>query len=233
MSQLTQSLAANLERTRNRIEAAARRSGRDPEDVRLVAVTKRSSVEDVRPLVELGVSDLGENYPQELWIKARAMTDLPIAWHLIGLLQSNKARRTLPLVSVVHAVDSLGLLQRLDAIAAEVAKPPSVLLQVNCSSEPSKHGWSPESLERDAEAIGLCRRIPITGLMTMAALAENPERARPAFRLLRQTRDRVRAATGLALPDLSMGMSGDFEVAIEEGATYVRIGSALFEENEV
>ncbi|MHB1557583.1 MAG: YggS family pyridoxal phosphate-dependent enzyme [Isosphaeraceae bacterium] len=221
----------NLERVRARITAAAVRSGRSADTVRLVAVTKRVPVEWVRPLVEAGAVDLGENYPQELWSKAEALADLgaSIRWHLIGHLQSNKVKKTLPLVRMIHAVDSLKLLRILDEAAGSLEAPPTVCLQVNTSAEPNKHGWGPDAIRADAEAIAACRAIPIVGLMTMAALGTNAETARGSFIELREIRDDLRSRTGLALDELSMGMSGDFETAIEEGATLVRVGSALFE----
>jgi pyridoxal phosphate enzyme (YggS family) len=209
--------------------SAARRASRRPDAVTLVGVTKRNPPEMIRPLVELGIADLGENYPQELWNKVTAIADPRLRWHLIGHLQGNKAGRTLPLVRMIHAVDSLKLLRTLDALAADLADPPSVCLQVNCSGEAAKHGWSPSAILDDAETIASCRSIPIVGLMTMAAYDVEPEAARPAFVRLRETRDALRSRTGLVLPELSMGMSNDFEVAIEEGATLVRVGSALFE----
>ncbi len=221
----------NLDRVHARITAAARRSGRSAEAVRLVAVTKRKPAEWVRPLVACGALDLGENYPQELWSKAEALADLgdSIRWHLIGHLQTNKVKKTLPLLRMIHAVDSLKLLRILDEAAGSLVSPPPVCLQVNTSAEPNKHGWDPDGIQADAEAIVACRAIPIVGLMTMAALGTNAETARGSFVELREIRDDLRRRTGLALDELSMGMSGDFETAIEEGATIVRVGSALFE----
>lgn len=221
----------NLGRVEARIAEAARRSGRKPEAVRLVAVTKRNPPEWIRPLVACGARDLGENYPQELWAKAESLADLGevVRWHLIGHLQSNKVKKTLPMIAMIHAVDSLKLLRTLDEVAGTMARPPGVCLQVNTSDEPSKHGWSPEGILADAEAIASCRSIPIVGLMTMAALGTSAETARGSFVALREVRDRLRARTGLPLDELSMGMSNDFETAIEEGATLVRVGSALFE----
>jgi PLP dependent protein len=224
-----QRLRVNWESVQRRIAEAARRSGRDPGAVTLVAVTKRSPPEMIRPLVAFGARDLGENYPQELWKKVEALAGLPVCWHLIGHLQSNKAKKTLPMVRMFHAVDSLALLRTLDASAEGRTDPPAVCLQVNTSGEAAKHGWAPEAIPRDAEAIAACRHIPVVGLMTMAALDTTAETARPSFLLLRRLRDDLRARTGLALDALSMGMSNDFETAIEEGATLVRIGSALFE----
>src|SRR5262249_38598443 len=147
----------------------------------------------------------------------------PVCWHLIGHLQSNKARKTLPLVRLVHAVDSLKLLRTLDELVRDLGlpDPPSVCLQVNTSGETAKHGWAPEAIAADAEALGSCRRLPIVGLMTMAALGSTSQAARASFARLRDTRDALSARTGLPLDELSMGMSGDFEEAIEEGATLV------------
>jgi pyridoxal phosphate enzyme (YggS family) len=222
-------LRRNLESVRERIASAARRSGREPSAITLVGVTKRTAPEAARELVSLGVSDLGENYPQELWMKADALADLPVRWHLIGHLQGNKAKRTFNLVRMIHAVDSLKLLRSLDELARGVSEPPGVCLQVNASHELAKHGWGVEQILADAEAIAACRAIPVVGLMTMAALGTDSETARPSFVELREVRDALRARTGLPLKHLSMGMTGDFETAIEEGATLVRVGSALFE----
>jgi pyridoxal phosphate enzyme (YggS family) len=222
-------LRENLATVLDRIAAAARRSGREAAAVRLVAVTKKCPAEWARELAALGQLDLGENYPQELWAKADALADLPVRWHLIGHLQGNKARRTAARVRMIHGVDSWKLLRALDELAPALPDPPRVCLQVNVSAEPSKHGWTPEGLLADAEAIAACRAVPVVGLMTMAALGTDAETARPAFVRLRAIRDELRRRTGLALDELSMGMSNDFEAAVEEGATLVRVGSALFE----
>jgi len=231
LSQSSNRIRENLESVRCRIAEAARRSGRAEASVALVAVTKKWPAEVVRPLVAAGVLDLGENYPQELWRKVDSLAELdqPVRWHLIGHLQTNKARRTLPLVRMIHAVDSLKLLQLLDTLAREVSNPPSVCMQVNTSGEVSKHGWSADPILGDADAIAGCRSIPIVGVMTIAGWGTDAETARPSFIRLRETRDALRQRTGLPLSELSMGMSSDFEAAIEEGATLVRIGSALFE----
>jgi pyridoxal phosphate enzyme (YggS family) len=229
--EISDAIRRNLALVRARIASAALRSGRAAEAVTLVAVTKKVPVAIVRLLADAGARDLGENYPQELWAKADALAGHPAKprWHLIGHLQSNKAKRTLPMVSMIHAVDSLKLLQALDALASDLPTAPAVCLQVNTSAEEAKHGWPPEGILSDAEAIAACRNIPIAGLMTMAAWGTDSETARPSFRRLRQIRDELRRRTGLPLAELSMGMSGDFESAVEEGATLVRIGSALFE----
>jgi pyridoxal phosphate enzyme (YggS family) len=221
----------NLESIRARMAEAARRSERAAGAVTLVAVTKKCPMEFVQALIVAGALELGENYPQELWriVDALAHLDSPIRWHLIGHLQSNKARRTMPMVKMIHAVDSLRLLRTLDTLAAEMPEPPSVCLQVNTSAEATKHGWSAEEILADADDIAACAKIPVVGLMTMAAWGTSAHSARPSFVLLRETRDALGRRTGLPLLELSMGMSGDFETAIEEGATLVRIGTALFE----
>jgi pyridoxal phosphate enzyme (YggS family) len=231
METISDTIRRNVAQVRARIARAALRSGRAADAITLVAVTKKVPVSIVRLLAEAGERDLGENYPQELWTKAEALADHPAAsrWHLIGHLQGNKAKRTLPLVSMIHAVDSLKLLQGLDVLASDLPTAPAICLQVNTSAEEAKHGWPPEGILQDAEAIAACRHIPIVGLMTMAAWGTDAETARPSFRRLRQIRDELRRRTGLPLAELSMGMSGDFESAVEEGATLVRIGSALFE----
>ena len=222
-------LKDNLATVTARIARASERSGRVASAVTLVAVTKRTPPEWARALLGLGAADFGENYPQDLWNKAEALQGLPVRWHLIGHLQGNKARKTLPMVRMIHSVDSLKLLRALDDLAGELMDPPEVCLQINTSGEPSKHGWASDSVAADAEAIAACRQIPVVGLMTIAALGTSAETARPAFRRLQGVRDDLRGRTGLALDHLSMGMSNDYETAVEEGATLVRVGSALFE----
>ncbi len=214
-----------------RIAQAAETSGRSSNAVRLIAVTKRTPHAWSRHLVQFGQCDLGENYPQELWDKADALSDLPMTWHHIGHLQSNKARRTLEVVTWIHGVDSLKLLDRLITLAAErPQRPLRLLLQVNTSGETAKHGWNPDDLIAEAESIAeRAERIPIAGLMTIAGYGTDDETARPMFARLRQLRDQLRQRTGLPWNELSMGMSGDFEAGIAEGASMVRVGSALFD----
>ena len=222
-------IAENFRSVRERIAEAARRSGREASAVTLVAVTKRNAVGPIRHLVELGQVDLGENYPQELWAKAEELAELPVRWHLIGHLQGNKAKKTVPMVRMIHAVDSLKLLRALDDMAGGMTNPPTVCLQVNASGEGSKHGWGLDEILKDADAIAVFRNIAVVGVMTIAGYGTSNDEARPTFAGLRELRDRLRVATGLPLPELSMGMSGDFEAAIEEGATFIRVGSSLFE----
>jgi len=205
------------------------RSGRPPHSASLVAVTKQVPVEWAAALVSLGQFNLGENYPQELWRKVEVLPAPPVYWHLIGHLQTNKAKKTYPLVGRVHSVDSLKLLSVLDELAAGLFTPGAVCLQVNCSGEESKYGWTPEQILEDAEAIAAFQHVRVAGLMTMAAQGTTAEEARPAFIRLREIRDQLETRMGKSLPELSMGMSNDYDVAIQEGSTWVRVGSALFE----
>lgn len=210
-----------------RIADAAARSGRRREDVTLVAVTKYSSPDIAALAWDLGLRDFGESRPQELWKKLAA---LPTAnWHLIGHLQRNKIDKTIPLVSLVHSVDSERLLLALDEFGRKRGTPVSVLLEVNCSREESKGGLRPEDVPALTDKAVALPGVRVDGLMTMAAFHDDPQLCRPTFAELRELRDRLRSRSGLPLPHLSMGMSNDFEVAIEEGATLVRIGSTLFE----
>jgi pyridoxal phosphate enzyme (YggS family) len=223
-------LRQRLDAVEGRLCAACRRVGHPRADVTLVAVTKTVPVEVAALLPELGVLDLGENRPQELWKKSAALPPA-VRWHLIGHLQRNKVERTLPLVHRIHSVDSLRLLQALEAEAARRRVLPEVLLEVNASREANKQGFTPEEVPELAPPLANLRCVRVGGLMTMAAYEEDPERCRPTFALLRSLRDRLQAALGPAhsLVHLSMGMSNDFEVAVEEGATIVRLGSVLFE----
>ena len=226
-SDVSAALADRIAGVRGRIADAARRAGRDPAEVALVAVTKTTTPAVAALAFGLGAADLGESRPQELWKKAEA---LKVArWHLIGHLQRNKLDRTVPLVSLVHSVDSERLLDAIDAFGRKRGAPVRVLLEVNCSREAAKGGFHPEDVPALADTLPTRTGVAVRGLMTMAAYSDDPETARPVFHELRQLRDRLRAATGLPLPDLSMGMSGDFEVGVEEGATLVRVGSTLFE----
>jgi pyridoxal phosphate enzyme (YggS family) len=219
-------LAERFAAVRSRFSDACQRSGRDPSSVTLVAVTKTVSSEVAAIAAEF-VPDLAESRPQELWKKATAAPQA--RWHLIGHLQRNKIERTVPLVTLIHSVDSERLLDALAAFGAKNGKPVPVLLEVNCSREAAKGGFSVESLPALGDKLASLAGVSVRGLMTMAAYSDNPEKARPFFAELRRLRDDLRSRIGLELPELSMGMSGDFEVAIEEGASLVRIGTTLFE----
>ncbi len=228
MKTISEILKERLASVNERITAAAARAGRRREDVTLVAVTKTVSVEVAQIVYEMGQRDFGESRPQELWKKQAA---LPHArWHMIGHLQRNKIDKTIPLVSLVHSVDSERLLTALHEFGSKRNHPVPLLLEVNCSREENKGGLSPETLNAVADTALSLSGVQLQGLMTMAAYHEDPNRCRPAFAELRELRDALRVRTGAALPHLSMGMSNDFEIAIEEGSTMVRIGSTLFEE---
>ena len=211
---------------RCRIADAARRAGRDAGHVTLVAVTKTASLEVATTAAEQ-IPDLAESRPQELWKKAAAVPGA--RWHLIGHLQRNKMDRTVPLVTLIHSVDSERLLNSLAVFGDKNGVRVPVLLEVNCSRETAKGGFPVESVSALGDRLASLSGVAIRGLMTMAAYSDNPEHARPVFAELRELRDHLRSRTGLELRDLSMGMSGDYEVAVEEGATLVRIGTMLFE----
>ena len=229
-ARMTDRLADNLQRVTAEIATACDRASRSPNEVTLVAVTKYADMAWVRRLVELGIRDLAESRPQQLVERAEQLPS-DIRWHQIGHLQRNKVKSLLARTAMIHSIDSLRLLERIAEVAVEQPLRPRVLLEVNVSAEPAKDGLSIAELTSQWDALQAVPNIDIVGLMTMAPLADDPEAARPVFRELRQLRDNLaaRAAPHVKLTELSMGMSGDFVVAIEEGATLVRIGSRLFE----
>jgi PLP dependent protein len=216
----------------DRIRQAALACGRDPRSVRLVAVSKTVSAERVRQAVAAGVDTLGENYIQEARAKIDALAALPVAWHFIGHLQTNKAKYAVRLFELIHTVDSLKLATELDRQAAKAGKTQRVLVQVNVSGEATKSGASEVEAGRLVAEIAKLPHLSLEGLMTMPPFFDQPEKARPYFRGLRRLRDEIRQRDlpGVDLRELSMGMTGDFEVAIAEGATLVRIGTAIFGE---
>ena len=213
-----------------RIAAACVRVGRDPSAVEIVAVTKTHGAEVVKEAWDAGLRIVGENKVQEAAWKKPASVTGPM-WHLIGHLQSNKVRKALELFDFFHSVDTAALADRMNAIAEDMGASPHVLLEVNVSGEKSKSGMKPEEVKPAVgHIVAECPRITVEGLMTMAPFSENPEDARPYFRRLRELRDQLEQELGIGLPRLSMGMSGDYEVAVEEGATWVRLGTVLFGE---
>jgi len=219
-----------LSEVRTKIAAACARAGREPSEVGIVAVTKTHGAEVVREAWEAGLGIVGENKVQEAAWKKPASVTGPL-WHLIGHLQSNKVRPALELFDFIHSVDSAKLADRINLIADDIGAQPHVLLEVNVSGEKSKSGMRPEDVEPTIRHImEACPRVTVEGLMTMAPFSENPEEARPYFRRLRELRDGVEKSLDIGLPRLSMGMSGDYEVAVEEGATWVRLGTVLFGE---
>lgn len=231
MTALETQISDNYRCVRERIAAAARRVGRDPSEITLLAVTKYAELDWVRALVSLGVHELGENRPQQLAARAKELSVGDIRWHLIGHLQRNKVKLVLPLATLIHSVDSVRLAQEIDETAKKLDLRPRVLVEVNLSGEEAKHGFHRSELVEAWPTLVGFAQLRIEGLMTMAAYSDDPEEARPTFAALRELRDELRRVSPaeLTLPHLSMGMTGDFEVAIEEGATLVRIGSALWQ----
>jgi PLP dependent protein len=273
MPDVSARIAKNLSLVRHRIEAAAIRSGRRTEDIKLVAVTKYVGKAEIEALVAAGCTDLGESRPQQLWQRAEEFSHLPIRWHMIGHLQRNKVRRTLPLATMIHSADSLKIIKAINESAAELAshgdcpnfranengtvplpqpfqrpgdstdycvsingtvpfqRRVPLLLEVNTSGEPAKGGFQTHEVEPLLPELAAFEHVDIRGLMCMASLEGGQEAARRDFAALRNLRDRMLAhcPPEIVLQELSMGMSGDYEIAIEEGATIVRIGSALFE----
>ena len=223
-------ISGKLAAVRQRIAAAALRAGRKPEDIRLVAVSKTFPIHALREAYAAGQREFGENKVQEALQKMEQGADMQIGWHLIGHLQSNKAKKAAARADWIHAVDSVDLLRRVDEGARAAGRVVNVLVQVDLALEATKHGASVESVPAILdEAAGLAH-ARLRGLMLLPPLVEDPEAARPWFRQLRECRDRWAAAGTPVdrLSELSMGMSHDFEVAIEEGATMVRVGSAIF-----
>ncbi len=220
-------LAENLAAVQSRIAAACGRVGRDPAEVTLLAVSKNHPAEAVAEAVGLGLATFGENRVQEAKAKI-PLSPSRARWHFIGHLQSNKARDAVALFDTIESVDSLALAEELQKQAEKQAKTLKVLLEVNVAGESSKFGWVPDRLLENLGAINALPRLELHGLMTVAPYATDAEKVRSVFRRLRELRDRGAEHLGAPLPVLSMGMSGDLEVAIEEGATIVRVGTALF-----
>ena len=222
-------LQENLTRIRSRIDQACERSGRQPDSVRLMAVSKNQSPELVAQAASAGLTLFGENRIQEAKVKI-PLCPGQLEWHFIGHLQSNKSRDAVSLFHVVQGVDSLALAEELQKQAIKQARSLPILLEVNVAGESSKFGWNPDRLLTELLQLNALNRLEVHGLMTIAPYAVDPEQVRPIFRRLRELRDRCTDLLGAPLPVLSMGMSGDLEVAIEEGATLVRVGTALFGE---
>lgn len=224
------SIAANLSAVRGRLEQAARTAGRSPADIRLVAISKTFPAEAVREAFAAGQVDFGENRVQEALQKIRATAELHSRWHLVGHLQTNKARRVVGPFAYVHSVDSLELLRRLDQAASAEEASPKLLIQVDMAGEATKFGAGEGELPALFDAAGRLQSAQVVGLMALPPFAEDPENARPWFRRLREIRDGLVNAGVPAhqLRELSMGMSHDFHVAVEEGATIVRVGTAIF-----
>ena len=223
-----------LDEIKERIRRAAEACGRDVDSVRLVAVSKTVAPDIVREALEAGVTILGENYVQEAREKVKVLVQYPVSWHFIGHLQSNKAKYAVRLFDMIHSVDSLKLAHELDKQAAKVDKIQQILVQVNISGEDTKSGISADETIELISAISRLKNLSIKGLMTMPPFFYQPEKVRPYFAALRNLRDQIkdRCIPNVSMQELSMGMTGDFEVAIQNGATLVRIGTAIFGERK-
>ena len=223
-----------MQNVKNRIETVARACGRDPETVRLVAVSKTVPTNRVRQAIRAGATILGENYVQEARNKFNDLATYPVSWHFIGHLQSNKAKYAVRLFDLIHSVDTLKLARELDKQSHKINKIQEVLIQVNISEEASKSGVNVKDTYNLLKDINLLENLSVKGLMTMPPYFNAPEKVRPYFAALRGLRDRLeqQGLLNISLSELSMGMTGDFEVAIQEGATLVRIGTAIFGKRE-
>ena len=228
MADASSTIAANLARIRERIARAAQHAGRRAEEITIVAVTKTHPAETILAAYQAGLRHFGENRVQEFESKTPALTNLTASWHVIGHLQSNKAARAARLFNRIDSVDSLSLAQRLDAAAAAENKKLGVLIEVHLSDETTKSGVSEADLPALAESVSTFPNLQLRGLMTIPPFFEQPEAVRPFFRKLAELREKVSRRIAKPLPILSMGMSHDFEIAIEEGATEIRPGTALF-----
>lgn len=230
---LVETIRRNLDSIRQRIAEASVRSGRSVDAVRLIAVTKYVGLDEIRALYAAGCRDFGESRPQDLWQKAEILRDLPLNWHLIGHLQRNKIRRTLPLVSLLHSGDSLAVLEAVNRLGGEIDRRFDVLIEVNISGDETKHGFRAEQVAEALPRIAEMKNVSVKGLMAMASRAGGIAQAREDFENMRVLREQLseQAVERISLAELSMGMSDDFEAAIEQGSTMVRIGSALFEES--
>ena len=224
------SIADRLTEVRARIDAVARSAGRDPSSVRLIAVSKTVPIDLIRDAWLAGQRDFGENRVQEGLQKIATSADLEIRWHLLGHLQTNKARRAAPAFAMIQSVDSVELLEKLDRAADEAGRSPELLIQVDLAGEATKHGVPPDEVPRLFHAAGACRAARIVGLMTLPPVPDTPEDSRRWFRQMRELREGwlQSGVPASMLRELSMGMSGDFEIAVQEGATMVRVGTAIF-----
>jgi pyridoxal phosphate enzyme (YggS family) len=221
-------VAENVENVRKRIAAACARAGRSPDDITLIAVTKTFSAEHIREALRAGVNDIGENYVQEFQQKRETLEHENIRWHFIGHLQSNKVKYIIESTYLIHSVDSFRLGEEIAKRAAKCDRHLDILVEVNTTGEQTKSGVQPEVAAGLVKDLQKLSNVTVAGLMTIGPFLPDPEQSRPAFRLLYEVRQKIQDEIGIRLPHLSMGMTNDFEVAIEEGTTLVRIGTAIF-----
>lgn len=230
MTSYQERLERELPRVRERVADAARRAGRSPDEVRIVAVTKAHPLEAVRAALRAGLEDLGENRVGELERKAAEVEDAAVRWHMVGHVQRRKAPRLLPIAKLVHSLDSLRLARRFQRVADPADRTVRALIQVNTSGEDSKYGFTPDGFRRALPQILELSRVRVEGLMTMAPLTDDERVLRTTFRRLRELHEEAGASAEYGGTELSMGMTNDYAVAVEEGSTLVRIGTALFGE---
>jgi len=223
-------ISENLARIRQRIAEAAKRAGRDPEDITLICVTKSAALPQLQQAISSGVRDIGENRVTDALLKYSQIETKGVRWHLIGHLQTNKVKKALDVFDTIHSLESLKLAEEIDKRAGTIGKRIDCLIEVNTSGEPSKYGIETEEAESFLKKAALLPNIHIIGLMTMAPFVDDAQLVRPCFLKLRRLRDDLKSAQipNTDIEELSMGMTQDFEVAIEEGATFVRIGTAIF-----
>ena len=221
----------NVQFARNKIAEACRRSGRKSEEIELVAITKTVDVEQINEAIEAGIRVVGENRVQEAWRKFQEVGE-KVHWHMVGHLQTNKVKRVLQFADMIHSVDSVYLAREIQTQAKKLERTIEILIQVNTSGEESKFGLEPEATIGAIEEVSTLPNLTIKGLMTIGAFLPNPEDVRPCFKLLHDLKDRVneRGITSVEIGTLSMGMTNDYEIAIEEGSTMVRVGTAIFGE---
>lgn len=221
----------NVQFARNKIAEACRRSGRKSEEIELVAITKTVDVEQINEAIEAGIRVVGENRVQEAWRKFQEVGE-KVHWHMVGHLQTNKVKRVLQFADMIHSVDSVYLAREIQTQAKKLDRTIEILIQVNTSGEESKFGLEPEATIGAIEEVSTLPNLKIKGLMTIGAFLPNPEDVRPCFKLLHDLKDRVneRGITSVEIGTLSMGMTNDYEIAIEEGSTMVRVGTAIFGE---
>ncbi len=225
-------ICSNLERVKESILKACERSGRKPEEVKLLGASKTVPPETVRAFFKCGLTLFGENRVQEFLKKYDSLRDLPIEWHFIGQLQSNKVKYIIDKVKLIHSLDRESLLEEIEKRAGKIRRVQDVLIEVNIGKEFSKGGVTPEEIGKLVEAVLLKQNVKLKGLMTIPPYEENQERSRKYFIRLRKLKENIERDFGIKLSELSMGMSNDFEIAIEEGATIVRIGTLLFGERD-